>query len=318
MEKLQLISSDNYQQTMNEQVLPYLRAHVRAGREENGLYYEFYPLDEFKGTVMLSHGFTENCAKFAEIIYYLHRAGYQVATMDHRGHGRSQREKGLEDLVHIDRFETYVEDMHRMVRLMVLPDAKEKPTCLIGHSMGGAISLMYLEAHPEVFTRGILTAPMVQVNSAPFSFRAGKGLADGACLLGKTRKRAFVTSPYSHDETLEKSCCCGQARFDWYHDLCEKEPLFQQGAASFGWVREAAGVTAKILAPEAVARLKMPLLFLTAGKDTLVRNDAIERLCAMAPDARRVDFPESKHEIYRGEDATVQRWMQTVLDFLPA
>ena len=177
---------------------------------------------------------------------------------------------------------------------------------------------MYLEAHPEVFTRGILTAPMVQVNSAPFSFRAGKGLADGACLLGKTRKRAFVTSPYSHDETLEKSCCCGQARFDWYHDLCEKEPLFQQGAASFGWVREAAGVTAKILAPEAVARLKMPLLFLTAGKDTLVRNDAIARLCAMAPDARRVDFPESKHEIYRGEDATVQRWVQTVLDFLPA
>ena len=232
MEKLQLISSDNYQQTMNEEVLPYLRAHVRAGREENGLYYEFYPLDEFRGTVMLSHGFTENCAKFAEIIYYLHRAGYQVATMDHRGHGRSQREKGLEDLVHIDRFETYVEDMHRMVRLMVLPDAKEKPTCLIGHSMGGAISLMYLEAHPEVFTRGILTAPMVQVNSAPFSFRAGKGLADGACLLGKTRKRAFVTSPYSHDETLEKSCCCGQARFDWYHDLCEKEPLFQQGAAT--------------------------------------------------------------------------------------
>ena len=77
-------------------------------------------------------------------------------------------------------------------------------------------------------------------------------------------------------------------------------------------------VTAKILAPEAVARLKMPLLFLTAGKDTLVRNDAIARLCAMAPDARRVDFPESKHEIYRGEDATVQRWVQTVLDFLPA
>ena len=45
---------------------------------------------------------------------------------------------------------------------------------------------------------------------------------------------------------------------------------------------------------------------------------SVARLCAMAPDARRVDFPESKHEIYRGEDATVQRWMQTVLDFLPA
>ena len=75
-------------------------------------------------------------------------------------------------------------------------------------------------------------------------------------------------------------------------------------------------MTGKILAPEAAARLRMPLLFLTAGRDTLVRNDAIERLCALAPDTRRVHFPESRHEIYRGEDQTVQRWMEAVLAFL--
>ena len=45
MEKFQVIASENYQKVMNEEVLPYLRAHVRACREENGLYYEFYPLD---------------------------------------------------------------------------------------------------------------------------------------------------------------------------------------------------------------------------------------------------------------------------------
>lgn len=316
MSEFRVIGSQGYAQAMSEQVLPYLRAHVRAEKEEGGLYCEFYPREECRGTVMLSHGFTENCAKFAEIIYYLHRAGYQVATMDHRGHGRSQRDETLGRLIHVDRFETYVEDMHRLVERLVRPNAQGKPAFLLGHSMGGAISLMYLEAHPEVFSKGILTAPMVQVNSAPFSFRAGKCLADSACRLGLSRKRAFITRDYDPGETLEKSACSGRARFEWYHALCLEEPLFQQAAATYGWVREAAGVTGKILAPEAAARLRMPLLFLTAGRDTLVRNDAIERLCALAPDTRRVHFPESRHEIYRGEDQTVQRWMEAVLAFL--
>ena len=205
MSEFRVIGSQGYAQAMSEQVLPYLRAHVRAEKEEGGLYCEFYPREECRGTVMLSHGFTENCAKFAEIIYYLHRAGYQVATMDHRGHGRSQRDETLGRLIHVDRFETYVEDMHRLVERLVHPNAQGKPAFLLGHSMGGAISLMYLEAHPEVFSKGILTAPMVQVNSAPFSFRAGKCLADSACRLGLSRKRAFITRDYDPGETLELS-----------------------------------------------------------------------------------------------------------------
>lgn len=316
MEAFQVIPSARYQQVMQQEVLPYLRAHVRAGREENGLYYEFYPLDDFRGTVLLSHGFTENCAKFSEITYYLHRAGYQVAAMDHRGHGRSQREASLGRLVHCDRFDAYVEDMERMVSRLVLPHAGGKPTCLIGHSMGGAIALLYLEAHPEVFSRAVLTAPMVQVQSAPFRFETAQRMTEALCRHGMSRRRAFITRDYSPRERFESSPCSGRARFDWYKALCEQEPSFQQAAATYGWVQQATTVTARIMDHEAAARLKLPLLFLTAGQDTLVRNDTIERLCILAPSARRVQFPESRHEIYRGEDATVQRWMETVLAFL--
>lgn len=316
MERFEAIPSAGYAQAMNETVLPYLRRHVRVSREENGLYCEFYPLDEFRGTVLLSHGFTENCAKFAEIIYYLHRAGYQVAAMDHRGHGRSPRDPSLKRLVHADRFDDYVEDMQRVVSRLVLPNAQDKPTCLIGHSMGGAIALLYLQAHPETFTRAVLTAPMVQVQSAPLRFDRAVRLVDVLCRRGMSRRRAFITRDYSPREPFSRSACSGEARFDWYKSLCAGEERFQQSAATYGWVKEAFSVTPRILNREAAAQLTMPLLFLAAGQDTLVRNDAIERLCILAPDARLVRFPESRHEIYRGEDATVARWMQTVLSFL--
>jgi len=106
------ISEENYEEEMEKTVEPYLDRFIETGYFD-GLYYELFLRERSKGTVVISHGYTESCVKYHELIYYFHRQGYQVAMMEHRGHGKSAREVEKKCLVHIDSFSQYVKDLQR-------------------------------------------------------------------------------------------------------------------------------------------------------------------------------------------------------------
>ena len=136
----------------------------RKTAKTGGLYYELYPQETQKGTIVISYGFTESCLKYHELIYYFYLQGYQVAIMDHRGHGKSMREVEDHTIVHIGLFSRYVKDLHRFVKTVVKPMAKDLPLYLYAHSMGGCIGAFYLEQYPEDFAKAVLNAPMLGVN----------------------------------------------------------------------------------------------------------------------------------------------------------
>ena len=319
MQNIQAIPSAVYEQTMRETVRPYLKAHARPG-ECQGLYYEVYDQEEpAPATLVISHGFCETALKFGEVIYELHRRGIRVIAFDHYGHGRSRREAALGRLVHIDRFEQYAEGLGMIAEQIAKPLAAKdgSPLCLLGHSMGGAAALIYLERHPETFARAVLNAPMVQMYTAPSPFWAGVAISGGACMLGRAKKRAFVMNDFdAAKENVEHSACDSPTRFAEYLSQMVADPRLQHAAGTYGWVYEGSRATGLILQKPLAARLTMPLLMITAGRDQYVRNDAIDRLCAMVPSIRRETFPDSRHEIYRGSDENISRWLTLVYNFL--
>lgn len=44
----------------------------RKTAKTGGLYYELYPQETQKGTIVISYGFTESCLKYHELIYYFY------------------------------------------------------------------------------------------------------------------------------------------------------------------------------------------------------------------------------------------------------
>ena len=201
--RMQCIAEENLEQEMDSQVEPFLKqvqicgwmevapeggesqerdvasADSTSQKSENapedgvaqrktaktgGLYYELYPQETKKGTIVISYGFTESCLKYHELIYYFYLQGYKVAIMDHRGHGKSMREVEDHTIVHIGLFSRYVKDLHRFVKTVVKPMAKDLPLYLYAHSMGGCIGAFYLEQYPEDFAKAVLNAPMLGVN----------------------------------------------------------------------------------------------------------------------------------------------------------
>lgn len=92
-----VIPAKMLEKTMKEQVEPYLRKVGKAftveaadGHRISGMTFQ---AEQCRGTVMISHGFTEAWEKYMEMIYYFLQDGLNVCIHDHRGHGRSRGEK---------------------------------------------------------------------------------------------------------------------------------------------------------------------------------------------------------------------------------
>ena len=96
---------------------------------------------EVKGTVLHLHGNGGNRPGHLGGSYWLPEQGYQVLMIDYRGYGLSQGEPSLP--------EVYEDIAAAMAWLDQAPEVKGKPLVLLGQSLGGAMAIHYLAAHPE-------------------------------------------------------------------------------------------------------------------------------------------------------------------------
>lgn len=96
-----------------------------------------------RAVVVIAHGASEHSGRYRHVAERLVGEGYAVYALDHRGHGRSGGPRPV-----IDRMENAVADLDSLIVLAA--DAHPgSQVFLLGHSMGGAISLRYAMAHQE-------------------------------------------------------------------------------------------------------------------------------------------------------------------------
>ena len=313
-----LVLSDRYADVINKEVIPYLQEKEQVtmlntdGNTE--LYCAVIPAAEKRGSVVLVHGFTENAYKFAELIFSLHRNGYSVLAYDQRGHGRSSRASGLSDLsvTHVDHFSDYVSDLKAVTDhfLPVLP----KPWMVFAHSMGGAVTSLFLENHQEVFAAAVLSSPMIAPNTGvPRRIAHAMALAEVARKKGK--EYPPFMKPYSGPEDFGTSCATDRKRFEWYDAVKASNPLFQNSIPSCNWVLESIRVTRRLLAKGAPERIACPVLLFSADQDYSVMPKPQIRFIGRVPKGKRIFVPGSRHEIYRSENDVMIPWWTRVLDF---
>src|SRR5688500_8792424 len=85
--------------------------------------------------VVLGHGASEHGGRYAWTAEQLGERGYATFAIDHRGHGRSEGARA-----YIDRIDHAVEDVDQLVDL-ASSSHPDVPLFLLGHSVGGCISL---------------------------------------------------------------------------------------------------------------------------------------------------------------------------------
>lgn len=321
--KTVFLQEKNYKEAMESKVEPYLKKREKILWLERDpgckIFCARYTTKNPKGVVVISHGFTETAEKYKEVIYYFLRARYHVYIPEHCGHGRSYRLTEDLSLVHVDSWERYVKDL-TSVAWTAQAENEGLPLYLYGHSMGGGIAAATVARSPYLFAKVILSSPMIRPSTGMVPWHDAKAIADLYCAVGREEQYVAGQKPYHGRERFETSSSLSRARFEYYQDKKEKEPLFQTNAASYGWLHEASELN-QFLQKEAWKEIEIPVLIFQAGRDTLVVNKEQVRFGRKILHAGKnvfwfVRVRHAKHEIFGATDRIIQGYWSRVLRFL--
>ncbi|MBR0227313.1 MAG: alpha/beta hydrolase [Clostridia bacterium] len=316
-----LVLSANYEDTMEEAVLPFLETREKRytvqGADGKPLFCVTYGADAPKGTVLVLHGFTECAEKFAELTYSLVRNGFSVIAYDQRGHGRSWRDDAAKkdiSLTHVSDFNEYVQDLESICEVVL--KKMPKPWMIFAHSMGGAVTSLFLERHPDVFSRAALCAPMIAADVGSIPRPIVKIMCRCFKLIGMGGKRVFISKPYDGPEDFDTSFATGRERFDWYDGVKQEHEEYWNNGPSYSWTLEAIKVTKWLLKRGEPEKIACPVKLYTAEDDACVLPEPQKQFIGRVKQGEWAFVKGAKHEIFRSEDSVLFPWWHDVLAFL--
>lgn len=150
-----------------------------AGAGGLRLYWQAWLPPRPAATVVIAHGAGEHSGRYEHVAARLVDASYAVYAHEHRGHGRSQGRRAT-----IDSLDAVIADL-RSFLAQCREQAPERRLFLLGHSMGGCISLAFACRHQEEIDGLILSSPLASSSAASAPVRAiSKALGALAPTLG--------------------------------------------------------------------------------------------------------------------------------------
>lgn len=248
------------------------------------IYFQYWRLESAgqvspRALLAINHGLGDHGGRFPYLVDYMVARDIWVYALDHRGHGRSEGQRG-----HINNWNELREDLHTFLEL-VRQQTPDRPLFLLGHSLGGLMVLDYALVYPQGLQGVIVSAPAVmQTAISPFKV-----------LLAKTLSR--VAPSFSLATGLDYQ---GISRDPVEVQRYQQDPLVHEvGTVRLG--AEAFAAQERTLA--AAASFKPALLMVHGDADRLVpvRGSQTFYERVTQPDKRIIIYPGGYHEPHNDE-----------------
>jgi lysophospholipase len=252
-----------------------------------------------RGTLLFAGGRGDFIEKYLAALHHWRRRGWNVTAFDWRGQGGSG---GAIVGGNLDSFDPWIGDLEALAA--DVREAGPAPHVLIAHSMGGHLLLRALAERRVAPDAAVLTAPMIEVNSAPLPSVTAGPIAEFMCLTGVKDMPMWRTPPRGtpwwdrRRTSLTRSAELYEDELYWW----DREPEFNIGPPSWGWMRAAHRSAADWFGEAQLSGLAVPILILGAERDRLVSAAAIRRVAALLPRAELFMYPEAAHELLREAD----------------
>lgn len=306
-----IFEDGEFQAGIARHTLAYLSSRQRKGYTTTGLYYTYHEADNPRGLVTIVHGFSEGMYKYREFIYILVKLGYSCLAYEHRGHGRSVRTTESSSSVHIDSFDTYVEDLEGITEELALKFAQGLPIHLFGHSMGGCVAALFCERHPSSYNRLILSSPMLSLKIKGLTKTFAKAFVHIKCASGKGEE----TFAAFHDgEKFASSTSTSRERWEYYRNVRHDNILLKTTNPTYSWID--AALPAMDEAVDNASQIKVPTLVFLAEDDRLVDNSAAEHFAGDRSNIALSPVKGTRHEIMHSPKAVLVQYYSIIDAFL--
>jgi len=270
-----------------------------------------------RGTVCIFQGRGEWIEKYFETVRDLRSRGFAVATLDWRGQGLSERMLRDRRKGYVRSFADYDTDLETFMREIVLPDCPP-PLFAIGHSTGATVLIRAVSRGHRWFDRVVLIAPLIALAgaraapSASALVRALRLAGFGSMYVPGAAAVAMETRPFA-----ENILTSDPVRYARNAAILEAEPLLAVGRPTVAWC-DAAFRAMRIMQDRAYpARIRQPILIVSAGLDVIVSNAAIEEFATYLRTGSHLVVVGAKHELLMEQDRYRSQFWAAFDAFVP-
>jgi len=269
------------------------------------------------GTVVVLPGRNECIEKYFETIRDLSARGLGSAIMDWRGQGASDRLMRNPMPGHVASFNSYVADLDRFFKEVVLPDCRG-PHFLLAHSTGSLIALLAAPSLANKVQRMVLVAPFLGVVGTPLSMKNIHRVVSVLYWMGLRRiyasggKRKPEAPPFATNKLTTDP-----ERYRRNSFIYESHPQLALGGPTVSWVRAACIAADTIRKPSFLQQFRVPTLIVAAGADEVVSTPAIEDYARRLKTASLLTIDGARHEILQEADIYREQLLAAFDAFVP-
>jgi len=255
------------------------------------------------GVIVLIHGLADHSGRYTSTAEHLTQHDWAIYACDLRGHGLSSdgHKRGR---VHVNSFDDYDKDVDAILGL-----ARERcpnlPCVILGHSMGGLISLRYAIRQPDLLDGAVISSPALgsHPDAQPpgflrFAVRILSLLAPRVLFPSDLDTNAVSRDPEVVRAYIGDALVSEKVSARWYTSITRAMADIQDKATE----------------------LRIPTLLMQSGADTLVDPVTTQRWAARVPSGN-IEFVEwggLYHEMFNEPEkdkvrARVVDWLQNLV-----
>lgn len=260
-------------------------------------YQSWLPDDETKAVLLVVHGMGEHSGRYMNVVNHFVPLGYAIYALDHLGHGKTEGPR-----TYVERFSDFTDTLSIFYQ-MVTGEQPDKPTFLLGHSMGGGIAANYLLDHQQDFTGAVLSAPTIKV---------GDKVTSGTILMAKVLSKV---APKAGVMAIDPA---GVSKDPAVVDAYIQDPLVYHGKISARLGAEL--LIGMMRITDEVSNIRLPFIVVQGGDDILVDPVGAKMLYEQASSSdKTIRFYEGlHHEVFNEPERLValkdvEAWLEAHL-----
>lgn len=284
--------------------------------------YAIFPHRQDAPFIIISPGRIEGYLKYKELTFDLVNQGFNVAIIDHRGQGLSGRMLSNPHKGYVKNFDDYARDLNLFIKNIVKPIAADKMH-LLGHSMGGAIGIRYLQTYPTEIISSAFTAPMIAINAGSIPSWLAKIAIHTSHFFdqlfqsessyfygyGNFKPKPFIDNPLMQSEV----------RFRLFQQEYAHNDDLQLGGVTLQWLKQALKAEKQLL--KEVENTASAMLIIQAEKDSIVCNKMQNTFChllhqqhpASCPNGKPVVIMNGLHELLFEQDSMRSQTLDRII-----